>query len=95
MVLGYRRRLRVTPPLCVIYTRVLNGRGRGVRSGGHPIPAPAAPLVTAVGVLGRERLRPRGSQRLSQGIGAEPRAYDCAVVEVAGFYPMCGGHVLD
>jgi len=34
-------------------------------------------------------------QRLPQRIGAETRAYDCAVVEVTGLYPMCGGHVLD
>ena len=28
---------------------------------------------------------------MSQGIGAETGAYDCAVVEVTGLYPMCGG----
>jgi len=39
----------------VIHTHVLNRRGRGVRNGGHPIPAPAARLAAAVGVLGGER----------------------------------------
>jgi len=56
MILEYWCILRVTAPLCsVIYTHVLNRGGPRGAERRHPIPAPAAPLVAAVGVLGGER----------------------------------------
>src|SRR6266853_3975091 len=87
MALGYWCILRVTAPLCtVIHAHVLNYGGRGVRSGGHPIPAPAAPLVAAVGVLGGEACS------VCRRASEPRRGYTTArVVEVTGLHSMCGG----